>query len=154
MIIENLPQRADYQRAIYETLLRIERLFQSERLAEPLAEGAPDPLPAPPQKLALSIDAAAETLGIGRSKMKDLIAYVGCHRSNEGTANCAFLFASIHTPQIALDNVGYWKPLPSFDSIDLSNNAVGDRHRILDLRVPIRIHHPKTTRALVELLVR
>jgi excisionase family DNA binding protein len=64
MINENLPERADYQRAIYEALRRIERLLSANEQQE-----SPRAASLPP----LTIDEAADAVRINRSKMRELI---------------------------------------------------------------------------------
>ena len=62
MIKHDLPQRADYAQAIFETLVRIESLLQKNRWDTQ-----------EPHKPALSIHEAAEVLGVSSSMMKKLI---------------------------------------------------------------------------------
>ena len=62
MIKNDLPQRPDYSQAIFEALVRIESLLQNNRWGtEEL------------HKPALSINEAAELLGVSKSTMKGLI---------------------------------------------------------------------------------
>ncbi len=61
-----LPHRADYVRAIYEALLRIEDLLRDSR-------PAPDRAPRIFGKAALSMRETSETLGIGLSTLKELV---------------------------------------------------------------------------------
>lgn len=68
----NLPHRADYTRAIYETLLRIEALLRD-------SGPRPNRMPRIYGKAALSMREAAETLGLGLSKLKEL---------RQGASNC------------------------------------------------------------------
>lgn len=72
----NLPHRADYTRAIYETLLRIEGLLRDRARTHPpaaAAASAPDRAPKIFGKAALSMREAAEALGLGLSKLKELV---------------------------------------------------------------------------------
>jgi excisionase family DNA binding protein len=65
MLLETLPQHTDYQRAIYETLCRIESVLRGN---QHITRGsAHTPL--------LTIDEAAKALRISRSTMKQLIGH-------------------------------------------------------------------------------
>jgi excisionase family DNA binding protein len=63
MITKTVPQCADYQRAIYESLCRIEDILRGQgRVAPRLPHASP-----------LTIDEAAKALRVSRSTMKQLI---------------------------------------------------------------------------------
>jgi excisionase family DNA binding protein len=72
MVTEILPQRADYQKAIYESLCRIEQLLRTKETPIPSTPKEP-PVPSAAFSGALTMDETAKALRVSRSTVKELI---------------------------------------------------------------------------------